>query len=92
MKEQYGIILQIKEPNDLLLEGKKLVGILTEVSTYRRKVKYLLIGIGFNINQTKFDKEIETLATSLKKEYGKEYSREEIIIEIIHKLEKYIIV
>ena len=50
----------------------------------------MLIGIGFNVNQTKFEKEIKSLATSLKKEYGKEYNKEDIIIELIQELEKII--
>ncbi len=90
IKKLYGILLEIKVPNDLLLNGKKISGILTQSSTYKGNVKYLLIGIGFNVNQTKFEKEIKSLATSLKKEYGKEYNKEDIIIELIQELEKII--
>ena len=90
IKKLYGILLEIKAPNDLLLNGKKISGILTQSSTYKGNVKYLLIGIGFNVNQTKFEKEIKSLATSLKKEYGKEYNKEDIIIESIQELEKII--
>ncbi len=90
IKKLYGILLEIKAPNDLLLNGKKISGILTQSSTYKGNVKYLLIGIGFNVNQTKFEKEIKSLATSLKKEYGKEYNKEDIIIELIQELEKII--
>lgn len=90
IKKLYGILLEIKVPNDLLLNGKKISGILTQSSTYKGNVKYLLIGIGFNVNQTKFEKEIKSLATSLKKEYGKEYNKEDIIIESIQELEKII--
>ena len=53
-------------------------------------MKYLLIGIGFNVNQAKFEKEIEGIATSLKKEYGKEYNREDIIVALIEELESII--
>lgn len=86
----YGISLQIKKPNDLILNEKKIGGILTESSTYQENVTYLLIGIGFNVNQIKFPKEIETIATSLKKEFGKEYSLEDIIKNLIQNLEKEI--
>ena len=90
IQNRYGISLQIKAPNDLLLNGRKISGILTETSIYQGKVKYLLIGIGFNVNQSKFEKEIEGIATSLKKEYGKEYNREDIIVALIEELESII--
>lgn len=90
IKDLYEISLQIKEPNDLLLNGKKIGGILTESATYQQKVTHLLIGIGFNVNETNFASEIEQIATSLKKEYGKNYSREQIIIGFIERLEKKI--
>lgn len=91
IQNRYGISLQIKQPNDLLLSGKKIGGILTESSTYQEKVKYLLIGIGFNVNQTDFGREIEGIATSLKKEYRKEYNREDIIVAFIEEIEKLLV-
>lgn len=86
----YQIELEIKEPNDLLLHHKKICGILTEVNTISEKINYLLISVGCNINEEKFQKETENIATSLKKEYGKEFSREDIIIKFIENLEKEI--
>lgn len=86
----YEIDLKIKEPNDLILNKKKICGILTEASTYEEKVKYILIGIGFNVNQVKFNDEIENIATSLKKETSKEYIIEDIVKGIIENLEKEI--
>ncbi|MBO5479435.1 MAG: biotin--[acetyl-CoA-carboxylase] ligase [Clostridia bacterium] len=90
IKDLYNISLQIKYPNDLLLNGKKIGGILTESATTKGDVTHLLIGIGFNVNQTSFPKEIETIATSLKKEMKKEYTKEDIIIKFIEKLEEEI--
>lgn len=86
----YGYKLEIKEPNDLMLNGKKICGILTEVNTIGEKINYLLISIGFNVNEQEFSKETRKIATSLKLEYGKDYEREEIIIEIINQLKKEI--
>lgn len=86
--ELYGKKLDIKEPNDLLCNGKKVCGILTQTATEEQQVKYLIISIGMNVNETQFPEEIQSIATSLKKEYLEEYSREEIIIKIIEKLEK----
>ncbi len=88
IKEMYGYELQIKIPNDLMLNTKKICGILTEVHTQGDKIEYLLISIGFNVNETEFG-EFNDIATSLKKEYQKEFNREEIIINIINKIAYY---
>lgn len=90
LKELYGYNLTIKIPNDLLLNGKKICGILTQTSSIGNKVNYILIGIGFDVNEESFSKELESIATSLKKEYKREFEREEIIVKIIEKIEKII--
>ena len=84
----YGYELNIKEPNDLMLNNKKICGILTEIHTQGEKIKYLLISFGFNVNETEFSKETSEIATSLKKEYNKEFSREKILVKIIEKIEE----
>lgn len=90
IKELYGYKLQIKIPNDLFLNGKKISGILTEVHTKGENIEYLLISIGFNVNEEEFSHDIERIATSLKKEYNKEFYREEIIMDIIKRIDKII--
>ena len=90
IKQLYNINLQIKEPNDLMLNNKKICGILTEINTIGNKINYLIISIGLNVNETKFPKELENIATSLKKEYDKEFNKEEIIKQIIKDLENII--
>lgn len=90
IKELYDYNLEIKKPNDLILNNKKICGILTESSTISDKVNYILIGIGFNVNEDIFNEEIQDIATSLKMEYGKEYNKEEIIVKIIENIEKII--
>ncbi len=86
--ELYGYKLEIKKPNDLIFNGKKLCGILTEIHTQGEKIEYLLISFGFNINEDYFNEETINIATSLKKETGKEYQREDVLIKIIEKLEE----
>ena len=86
--ELYGYRFEIKQPNDLIFNGKKICGILTEIHTQGNKIEYLLISFGFNVNEDRFDEETSNIATSLKKETGKEYSREDILIKIIEKLEE----
>lgn len=90
IKELYGYELKIKIPNDLMLNGKKVSGILTEIHTRGEKIEYLLISIGFNVNEEKFENDIKEIATSLKKEYNKEFDREDIISKIIIKIDKII--
>lgn len=90
IEELYCYNLTIKIPNDLLLNGKKICGILTQTASIGNKINYILIGIGFDVNEENFSKELQEIATSLKKEYGKEFEREEIIVKIIEKIEKII--
>lgn len=87
IEELYNYKLTIKEPNDLMLNNKKICGILTESSIISNKVNYILIGIGFNVNQEEFDDDLINVATSFKKEYSKEFKREEIIIRILEDIE-----
>lgn len=67
IKELYNYNLTIKEPNDLLLNGKKICGILTESSSYNDKVNYILIGIGFDVNEENFDEELRKHCNLIKK-------------------------
>lgn len=87
--ELYKIKVDIKKPNDLVIKGKKLGGILTETQISGEIVKNLFVGIGINIHQTKFNEEICNTATSLEKEYPKiKFEREALIAKILNKLEK----
>ena len=56
----------IKWPNDILLDGKKVCGILTEMSADMDKIDYVVVGIGINVLNTEFPDEIKNIATSLK--------------------------
>ena len=90
LKQKYNIETKIKEPNDIILNNKKLGGILTETKVIEEKVKALVIGIGINTEQDKFTKEIAEIATSIKKETGKEIKREELIAEFCNRFEQYL--
>ena len=87
IKEIYGIELEIKLPNDLLLNGKKICGILTEVVTIKEIVKEIFIGIGFNVNEKEFSSDISDIATSLYKETKQVYCREDIICKVLENIE-----
>lgn len=88
IKEMYGYELNIKHPNDIILNGKKLGGILTETLVLKTEVEQIIVGIGLNINEDKFCKEIEGIATSLKKEYGKTFEKYEILENLLKEFEK----
>ena len=69
----------IKWPNDIVVNNKKVTGILTEMILNKTTGPYVIIGTGINVNAEDFPDEIKDIATSLKKESGKIESREEII-------------
>lgn len=84
-----GIEALIKWPNDIVVNGKKLTGILTEMSADVDKVNYIVIGIGINVNTKRFDEDIVDKATSLKLETNKNYNRNTIIASFGYHFEKY---
>ncbi len=83
IKELYNKKLEIKLPNDLMHNGKKLGGILTQATTKGEEVKDILIGIGMNINQVNFPIELRNIATSLKNEFNMNFNRIEIIVKFL---------
>ena len=89
--EECGHNMEIKFPNDIMCNGKKMGGILTQIVTSGKKIRYLLIGIGINVNGKEFPIEIQDIATSLEKEFGKEFSREDIVSNFCSKFETYCI-
>ncbi|MNT40570.1 Bifunctional ligase/repressor BirA [compost metagenome] len=87
-KETYNIKIDIKEPNDLMINGKKVAGILTQTKLRGEIVDNLVIGIGMNLSQEIFDDEIKEIATSIKREYKVDINREIIIEKLLEKLEE----
>lgn len=87
-----GVRPQIKWTNDLILGGKKLCGILTELGleSETHSLQYLVTGIGINVNQTPedFDEEIRSIATSLSMYLGKPVRRAALAVEIIRALDR----
>ncbi|MBD7912551.1 MULTISPECIES: biotin--[acetyl-CoA-carboxylase] ligase [Clostridium] len=80
--------LEIKWPNDIILNDKKLCGILTELKCDLETVDYLIVGIGLNVNIDNFDDEICSIATSLKLELGKHFNRAEILSSFLINFER----
>jgi len=83
--------VSIKWPNDLMASDKKLGGILTEMKTCPGRVIFAIIGIGINVNVDidVFPDDVKKIATSVKNETSKVYSRTEIIAEILNELDKW---
>ena len=80
--ETTGIQSWIKWPNDIILSGKKVCGILTEMSQESGSVRYVVIGIGINCENPDFPEELQEVATSLFLETGQHIRRENLIRNI----------
>lgn len=78
----------LKWPNDLLLNGKKFCGILTEMTAEVTRVRHLVMGLGINVNQAKFPSELREIATSLRIETGTEWSRVELCAALLKSLDR----
>lgn len=88
LKECTGLDVQIKWPNDIVLNGKKLAGILTEMSTEMDYINHVVIGVGINVNTGQLPEELEEKATSLRLETGRIIRRSEIIASIMKEFER----
>lgn len=78
----------IKWPNDIVMNGKKVCGILTEMGLEQTTIDYVAIGVGINVNQSFFDEEIATTATSIALETGEKIERTELIGRILYYFEQ----
>ena len=87
--EETGLAAEIKWPNDILIRGKKVAGILTELSAELDHVKYVILGIGVdvNLNANDFPAELRKVATSLKIETGRNLNRAELAAAILRALD-----
>jgi BirA family biotin operon repressor/biotin-[acetyl-CoA-carboxylase] ligase len=78
----------LKWPNDVLIAGKKVCGILTEMNAEVTRVRYVVVGIGINVNQASFPKDLEDQATSLRLATGSEWSRVELVVALLKSLDR----
>ncbi len=78
-----GLVADIRWPNDLLSNGKKVGGILVEMNAEASRIRYAIIGIGINVNQGKFPAELRSQATSLRLETDRGVAREELLVEVL---------
>src|SRR5437763_2982122 len=83
-----GLAVDLKWPNDLIIRGKKAGGILTEMHAEPGQVRFVIVGIGLNVNQEQFPAELANVATSLRQETGKPQSRMELLVRLLREFER----
>ncbi len=89
IKKVTGTEVGIKWPNDIVLNGKKIVGILTEMTVEHDYIREVITGTGINVSAREFPEEIRDTATSLYLETGRDYPRSLIAGEITNIFEEY---
>jgi BirA family biotin operon repressor/biotin-[acetyl-CoA-carboxylase] ligase len=91
ISQQSGIRTGLKWPNDVLLEGKKICGILAEMSSDAERIEHLILGLGLNLNtlEDAIPAEIRDLATSVRASSGREISRPSLVRAILIRLEEH---
>jgi BirA family transcriptional regulator, biotin operon repressor / biotin---[acetyl-CoA-carboxylase] ligase len=84
LNKRYKLPVKVKWPNDLLINGKKVCGILAELRGDLQQIEYLVIGIGLNVNQiiSDFPFELQQLATSLSIESGDNINRTDLFLAL----------
>lgn len=90
IRDVTGIAPEIKWPNDILIKGRKIAGVLTELSAELDHIKHLILGIGLDVNQgaAEFPLELRKLATSIKAETGRHVHRAELAAAILRELDR----
>lgn len=84
-----GMEAEIKWPNDVVVNGKKVCGILTEMNVEHGQIQYVAVGVGVNVGLQEFPPEIADKAASLEAECGKPVSRTALAANILKAFEKY---
>jgi BirA family transcriptional regulator, biotin operon repressor / biotin---[acetyl-CoA-carboxylase] ligase len=87
IQAQTGLSVDLKWPNDLMIRGKKVGGILTEMHAEPAQVRFVIVGIGLNVNQEKFPDDLGQIATSLRVEAGRQQSRLELLVRLLREFE-----
>lgn len=89
IRKTCGVEAGIKWPNDIVINGKKVCGILTEMSVERDFIHHVVIGVGINVGLQEFAPEIAATATSLQAECGEKISKAELVVNVMKAFEKY---
>jgi BirA family biotin operon repressor/biotin-[acetyl-CoA-carboxylase] ligase len=84
-----GLAVDIRWPNDLLVNGKKVCGILTEMSAEVDRLHAVVLGIGINVNHSLMPTALENIATSLRMEAHRGISRVQVLVALLREIERY---
>lgn len=87
IKKETGLNAKIKWPNDIIINGKKVCGLLTEVNYKFKFIKYIILGIGVNVNNIAFSQELFKKATSIRLELGRSIERKQFLASYLYELE-----
>jgi len=87
VEQTAGLHPDLRWPNDVLLDGRKFCGILTEMNAEPTRVRYVVVGIGINVNHASFSDDLEPIATSLRIASGREWSRVELTAALLKSLD-----
>ena len=90
IREQTGLVPEIKWPNDILIRGRKVAGVLTELAAELDHVKHVTLGIGVDVNlaATEFPADLRKCATSLKMECGRQVNRVDLAAALLRELDR----
>ena len=80
---------RIKWPNDILIKGRKICGILTETSAEMDALHFVVVGVGINVNNRDFPEELKKIATSVYLETGKNFDRVRLLQEFLFQFERF---
>jgi biotin-[acetyl-CoA-carboxylase] ligase BirA-like protein len=91
LRKTYDLKAEIKWPNDVLVNGRKVCGILCEMNTAAKNVRFVVVGVGVNVNfdvEKVFPGSLKSTTTSLKDELGQTVHVEELFKALLESLEK----
>lgn len=88
LDEMAGLAAQIKWPNDVLMGGRKIAGILTEMETDSDLVRFVTLGIGVNVHAFRLPPELQGVATSVESERGERIRRAELAVALLRRLDR----
>src|SRR5215471_13346444 len=89
VEQTTGLCADLRWPNDLLLGERKFCGVLTEMHAEATRVRFVVVGIGINVNQAAFSPELAPIATSLRIETGQEWSRVQVAAALLKSLDAW---
>lgn len=92
LEQSIGMQARVKWPNDVMIHGRKTAGILTELRAEMERIHYVIVGIGVNVNNTRFPKELRNKVTSLSLELKEKVSRVKVVQALLEALERWYLV